>query len=178
MKRVVFLLGMALPIVAIACSGSQNDPSGSNGENLNWRGWEDGAVPAFDGALPPFPGLGAHADGGFPFAIPDSGFPFEFPDGAPPFDLPDGGFGSPPPWFKWPDGKFHVEPCDGGFKFALPGGGFACPEAGGKFSFEGLDAGFEPPPEWSDSGFVLPIPGEPRLPDSGHEEPPPPKGRP
>jgi hypothetical protein len=174
MKRVLFLVGMAAPVLALACSGSPEDSSGSSGENLNWRGAADGAAWAFDGALPPFPGVGEHRDGGFPFEIPDGGFPFVFPDGGH-FDLPDGGFGSPPPWFKWPDGKFHVEPCDGGFKFALPKGGFACPGKGGGFTFEGVDGGFMPPPEWPDSGFVLPTVGDPFEFDAGHHEEPPPR---
>jgi hypothetical protein len=168
MNRALFLVSLAAPVLALACSGSPDDPAASNGENLNWHGYADGAAPIFDGALPPFPGLGLHGD-------LDAGFPFPIPDGGH-FEIPDGGFGNLPPWFKWPDGKFHVEPCTGGFKFALPGGGFACPEKGGGFTFEGRDAGFEPPPEWPDSGFVPPVitapPEPPRL-DAGHEEPPP-----
>jgi len=182
MKRVLFLVTMAAPVLSLACSGSPNDPSGTSGENLNWHGDFDGAAPLFDGALPPFPGRGVYPDSGFPFAIPDGGFPFTFPDGGfpfvfpdggPPFELPDGGFDLPP-WFKWPDGKFHVEPWPGGFggfKFALPGGGFACPDKGGGFTFDGRDAGFEPPPEWPDSGF---LPPSPIGPTPGHGEPPPP----
>jgi len=183
MKRVLFAVGMAAaPVLALACSGSPNDPSSTSGENLNWRGEADGAAWAFDGAIPPFPGLGLHHDGGFPFPISDGGFPFVLPDGAPPFELPDSGFGDLPPWFKWPDGKFHLEPCDkfhaepcnGGFKFALPTGGFACPGKGGGFTYEGSDGGFVPPPEFPDSGFVWPVLGDSR-PDAEppHEEPPP-----
>jgi len=167
MKRVLFALGMAAPVLALACSGSPDDPAGSSGENLNWRGDLDGAATAFDGAPRPFPGFRGHLE--------DGGFPFVLPDGATPFEIPDGGFGAPPPWFKWHDGKFHMEPTDGGFKFALPMGGFACPDEDGGFTFEGKDGGFTPPPDRFDGGFIAPIFGDS---DAGHHEEPHGGGRP
>jgi hypothetical protein len=83
MKLIALLTGMTFPVLALACGGAGDDPTGSTTEDLTLPGFPDGGP----FALPPLPPLPT----GFPVpALPDGGFALPpLPTGFPlPIPLP------------------------------------------------------------------------------------------
>jgi hypothetical protein len=144
MKLIALIAGMTLPLVAVACGGSGNEPTGVAGQDLTLPGFPDG------GFLPPLPQLPT----GFP--VPDGGFVLPKPPPNPfAFLFPDGGFVPPTP----PPNPFA---------FLIPDGGFVLPALPSAFTPPPLPSGLPPLPSGLPqlpplpTGFPLPS-----LPDGG-----------
>jgi hypothetical protein len=165
MKLIAIVTGMTmtLPLFALACSGTDPEPTSAAKQDLSFPGVGDGGLPTLpilSGLGGGFPGLG---DGGFTLpTLPSPTSFLPFGDGG--FPLPafgggggDGGFATP---------TFPSFGGDGGFSLpiALPALPFPLPGIGG-FSGDG-GLGFPGLPNLSGllSGF-LGDGGFPALPD-------------